>query len=130
VSLLLDTFVFFGPPEKGRKVDGRRITKDDLAALMSATVEAKTPGLSPAITQPIEMRFHELLEGARADIAVKIFGPDLAVLEKAQTDARAILERIPGTGDVEFDAFGKAPVLEITLNRTNMTRYNVHAREV
>ena len=127
---LSDTFIFFVPPEKWRKVDGRRITKDDLTALMSATVEAKTPGLSPAITQPIEMRFNELLEGARADIAVKIFGQDLAVLEKAQNDARAILEKIPGTGDVEFDAFGKAPVLEITLNRTNMTRYNVHAREV
>jgi cobalt-zinc-cadmium resistance protein CzcA len=127
---LSDTFIFFVPPEKWREVDGHRIAKDDLAALMSATVEAKTPGLSPAITQPIEMRFNELLEGARADIAVKIFGQDLAVLEKAQADARAILERIPGTGDVEFDAFGKAPVLEITLNRTNMTRYNVHAREV
>jgi len=127
---LSDTFIFFVPPKKWRKVDGRRTTKDDLAALMSATVEAKTPGLSPAITQPIEMRFNELLEGARADIAVKIFGQDLAVLEKAQTDARAILEKIPGTGDVEFDAFGKAPVLEITLNRTNMSRYNVHAREV
>ena len=127
---LSDTFIFFVPPAKWRKANGRPISKDDLAALMSATVESKTPGLSPAITQPIEMRFNELLEGARADIAVKIFGQDLAVLEKAQTDARAILEKIPGTGDVEFDAFGKAPVLEITLNRTNMTRYNVHAREV
>ena len=127
---LSDTFIFFVPPEKWRKANGRAISKDDLAALLSKTVEAKTPGLSPAITQPIEMRFNELLEGTRADIAVKIFGQDLAVLEKAQTEARAILEKIPGTGDVEFDAFGKAPVLEITLNRTNMTRYNVHAHEV
>ncbi len=127
---LSDTFIFFVPPEKWRKVNGRTIGKEELAELMSKTVAAKTPGLSPAITQPIEMRFNELLEGARADIAVKIFGPDFAVLEKAQTEARAILEKIPGTGDVEFDAFGKAPVLDISLNRTNMTRYNVHAREV
>ena len=127
---LSDTFIFFVPPAQWREVNGRRISKDDLAELMSKTVEAKTPGLSPAITQPIEMRFNELLEGARADIAVKIFGQDLAVLEKAQADARGMLEGIPGTGDVEFDAFGKAPVLEITLNRTNMTRYNVHASEV
>jgi cobalt-zinc-cadmium resistance protein CzcA len=127
---LSDTFIFFVPPEKWRKVNGHSITKDELAEAMSKTVRDKTPGLSPAITQPIEMRFNELLEGARADIALKIFGPDLAVLQKAQTEARAILEKIPGTGDVEFDAFGKAPVLEITLNRTNMTRYNVHATEV
>jgi cobalt-zinc-cadmium resistance protein CzcA len=127
---LSDTFIFFVPPENWRKLHGRTVTKDDLAASMAAAVEAKGLGLSAPITQPIEMRFNELLEGARADIAVKIFGPDLAVLEKAQTDARAVLEKIPGTGDPQFDAFGKAPVLEITLNRTNMTRYNVHAREV
>jgi cobalt-zinc-cadmium resistance protein CzcA len=127
---LSDTFVFFVPREKWRKVDGKTISKEQLADLMSKTVQAKVPGFSPAITQPIEMRFNELLEGTRADIAVKIFGEDLSVLQKAQTEARAILERIPGTGDVEFDAFGKAPVLEITLDRTNMTRYNVHASEV
>lgn len=127
---LSDTFIFFGPQEKWRKVNGRRITKEELAEAMAKAAEAKGLGLSAPITQPIEMRFNELLEGARADIAVKIFGQELAVLEKAQTDARGILEKIPGTGDVEFDAFGKAPVLEITLNRTNMTRYNVHAAEV
>jgi cobalt-zinc-cadmium resistance protein CzcA len=76
------------------------------------------------------MRFNELLEGARADVALKIVGEDFAVLEKAQTEARKVLEGIRGTGDVEFDAFGKAPVVEITLNRTNMTKYNVHAAEV
>jgi cobalt-zinc-cadmium resistance protein CzcA len=127
---LSDTFVFFIEPEKWRKVSGQRIEKDELAKLLARTVERKAPDLSPAITQPIEMRFNELLEGARADIAVKIFGQDLEVLEKAQTAAKEALEKIPGTGDVEFDAFGKAPVLEITLNRTNMIRYNVHAREV
>jgi cobalt-zinc-cadmium resistance protein CzcA len=127
---LSDTFIFFGPPDKWRKANGRPVTKDKLAAQMSKTIEENGLGLSAPITQPIEMRFNELLEGARADIAVKIFGQDLAVLEKAQTEARAILENIPGTADVEFDAFGKAPVLEITLNRTNMTRYNVHASEV
>ena len=127
---LSDTFVFFVEPEKWRKVDGRRMKKDELAEMLSKTVQAKAADLSPAITQPIEMRFNELLEGARADIAVKIFGQDLDILENAQTEAKEILEKIPGTGDVEFDAFGKAPVLEISLNRTNMIRYNVHANEV
>src|SRR6185369_13128040 len=127
---LSDTFIFFVPEEKWRKVSGRRITKDELAEAMARAVEAKGLGLSAPITQPIQMRFNELLEGARADIAEKIFGPDLEVLQKAQTEARAVLEKISGTGDVEFDAFGKAPVLEIILNRTNMTRFNVHAAEV
>src|SRR5207247_8876355 len=123
------TFIVCPPRAKWRTVNGRTTKKDDLAAARSAAVEAKGLGLNAPITQPIEMRFNELLEGARADIAVKIFGPDLAVLEKTQADARGILEGIPGTGDVEFDAFGKAPVLQITLNRTNMTRYSVHDSE-
>jgi cobalt-zinc-cadmium resistance protein CzcA len=127
---LSDTFVFFVPREKWRKVNGRPIRKEDLAELMAKTIGARLPGLTAPITQPIEMRFNELLEGARADVALKIFGEDFSVLEKAQTQARSLLESIPGTGDVEFDAFGKSPVLEITLNRTNMTRYNVHAAEV
>lgn len=127
---LSDTFIFYVDEDKWRKVDGQRVSKDDLAKMLAKTVAEKTPTLSPAVTQPIEMRFNELLEGARADIAVKIFGQDLDVLEKAQTEAREVLKNIRGTGDVEFDAFGKAPVLEITLNRTNMIRYNVHASEV
>jgi cobalt-zinc-cadmium resistance protein CzcA len=127
---LSDTFIFFVPPDRWRRVNGRPISREDLAALMSDTIAAQVPGLSPQITQPIEMRFNELLEGARADIAVKVFGDDFAVLQKAQTDIRAVLEEIPGTGDVEFDAIGKAPVLEITLNRTNLARYNVHAADV
>ena len=127
---LSDTFIFFVPQRKWRKINGHRVSKDELAGLMSKAVEAKGLGLTAPITQPIEMRFNELLEGARADIAVKIFGADLEILQKVQTEARQVLEKIRGTDDVEFDNFGKAPVLEITLNRTNMMRYNVHASEV
>jgi len=127
---LSDTFIFFHPREKWRKVNGRPIRKEDLAEAMAKTVETRVPGLTAPVTQPIEMRFNELLEGARADVALKIYGDDFSVLEKAQTEARALLEKIRGAGDVEFDAFGRAPVLEITLNRTNMSRYNVHAAEV
>ena len=127
---LSDTFISFHPREKWRKINGRTATKDELAALMAQAVEAQLPGMIAPVTQPIEMRFNELLEGARADIAVKVFGEDFAVLEKAQTELRDLLQKIPGTQDAEFDAFGRAPSLEITLDRTNMTKLNVHAAEV
>jgi cobalt-zinc-cadmium resistance protein CzcA len=80
--------------------------------------------------QPIEMRFNELLEGTRADIAVKVFGPDYDILEKSAKQIRYVLAGIRGAADVDFDALGKAPVLEITLNRTNLGKFNFRAAEV
>jgi cobalt-zinc-cadmium resistance protein CzcA len=127
---LSDTFIFFQPREKWRDIDGRKATREQLSSLMAKAIEENVAGLEPAITQPIEMRFNELLEGARADIAVKIFGENLDTLAKAQTEVREILEKIPGTGDAEYDAFGKSPSLEITLDRSNMLKFNVHAAEV
>jgi cobalt-zinc-cadmium resistance protein CzcA len=127
---LSDTFIFFHPPEKWRKINGHTATREELSALMAKAIEDRLPGLAAPVTQPIEMRFNELLEGARADIAVKIFGDDFDTLARAQTEVREILEKIPGTGDAEFDAFGKSPTLEIALNRTNMVKYNIHAAEV
>jgi cobalt-zinc-cadmium resistance protein CzcA len=127
---LSDTFIFFHPPEKWRQIDGRRATREQLSALMARAVEENLPGMAAPITQPIEMRFNELLEGARADIAVKIFGENFDTLSKAQSEVREILGKIPGTGDAEFDAFGKSPSLEIRLDRANMAKYNVHAAEV
>jgi cobalt-zinc-cadmium resistance protein CzcA len=76
------------------------------------------------------MRFNEILEGTRADIAVKVFGDDYAEIEKIAGEVREILEKVPGAADVEFDALGKAPLLEVTPNREAMAKYNVHAEEI
>lgn len=125
-----DTYVFFTPPEKWRKVNGRTITKEELASLISEVISKKVPGQAALFMQPIEMRLNELLEGTRADIAVKVFGPDYDILEKSAKEIRDILAGIRGAADVDFDALGKAPVLEITLNRTNLGRFNFRAAEV
>ena len=86
-----DTYVFFSPLEKWRKVNGHTITKVELANLMSDVIAKKVPGQAALFLQPIEMRFNELLEGTRVDIAVKVFGPDYDVLEKNAKDIRDIL---------------------------------------
>ena len=90
----------------------------------------QVPGQAYLFSQPIEMRFNEILEGTRADIAVKVFGDDYAEIEKIAGEVREILEKVPGAADVEFDALGKAPLLEITPNREAMAKYNVHADEI
>ena len=125
-----DCYIFFTPQEKWRKIDGRTITKDELANLMSEELSDRVPGQAYLFSQPIEMRFNEILEGTRADIAVKVFGEDYPTIERIAGEVRELLETIPGAADVEFDALGKAPMLEISLNREAMTRYNLHAEEI
>jgi cobalt-zinc-cadmium resistance protein CzcA len=125
-----DSYIMLKPPSEWRKIDGRPITKDELTNLISKELTIHFPGQSYLFSQPIELRFNELLSGSRADIAIKVFGDDYDKLEKAANEVREIVEKIPGAADVEFDAAGKAPVLQVVLNRTAMARYNVHASEV
>lgn len=125
-----DTYIFYKPLEEWPKIDGKTVTKDDLANRMSAELGMQVPGQAYLFSQPIEMRFNEILEGTRADIAVKVFGDDYAEIEKIAGEVREILEKVPGAADVEFDALGKAPLLEVTPNREAMAKYNVHADEI
>ncbi len=125
-----DSYILLKPKSEWRKIDGRTITKDELTDLMSKELTTSFPSQSYLFSQPIELRFNELLSGSRADIAIKVFGDDYETLEKVAGEIREIVEKIPGAADVEFDAAGKAPVLQVVLNREAMTRYNVHAEEV
>lgn len=125
-----DTYIMLQPRAQWRNVNGRTISKDELANLMTAELGKHVPGEAHLFSQPIEMRFNEILEGTRADIAVKVFGDDFAVIEKIAGEARDILEKIRGAADVEFDALGKSPLLEIVPRREAMSRYNLHAAEL
>lgn len=125
-----DTYIMLKPREQWRKVNGRVISKDELANLMTEELGKHIPGEGHLFSQPIEMRFNEILEGTRADIAVKVFGEDFAIIDKIASEAREVLEKIPGAADVEFDALGKSPLLEIVPNREAMGKYNLHAAEL
>ena len=125
-----DSYVLLKPYNEWRKVDGRVITKDELTDLMSKELAVHFPGQAYLFSQPIELRFNELLSGSRADIAIKVFGDDYDTLEKLASEAREIVEKIPGAADVEFDAAGKAPVFQVVMNRPAMKKYHVHAADV
>ena len=81
------------------------------------------------MAQPIE-RFNELMEGVRADIAVKIFGTDYDELEQLPGEVKEVLKKIPGAGEVEFEASGRVPMLDVQVNRAALARYNLHTAEV
>jgi len=125
-----DSYVMLKEPKEWRKVNGKTISKDELTNLMAAELNANFPGQSYLFSQPIELRFNELLSGSRADIAIKVFGENYDELEKIAGEVREIVEKIPGAADVEFDAAGKSPVFQVTANREGMAKYNAQAGEI
>jgi len=125
-----DLYIFYKPRSEWRKINGRTISKDELAEIIINEINRNVPGQNILMAQPIEMRFNELMEGVRADIAVKIFGDDYDVLEKAAEQAKEILEKIPGAGEVEFETSGRVPMLEARINRDALVKYNLHASEI
>lgn len=125
-----DTYVFFAPLEKWRELDGRKIKKAELAELMRRELVAAAPGQTYLFTQPIQMRFNEIMAGARADLSLKIYGDDYTELERLATAARDVLRGVAGGGDVEFEALGRVPMLEITPKRDALQRLNLHADEI
>jgi heavy metal efflux system protein len=129
-----DFYIYYKPRSQWRKVNGQTISKADLADIIVKEIEATNPGAHIMAAQPVEMRFNEMLEGIRADIAVKIFGNDYDVLERLGVEVKEVLEQIPGTregeGEVEFETTGRAPMLEIRVKRDVLAKYNLHAGDV
>jgi heavy metal efflux system protein len=125
-----DVYIMLKPRSAWRQENGRPITKDRLANLMRDELTRRIPGQTYLFSQPIQMRFNEILEGTRADIAIKVYGNDFEMLEQLAGEVREVLEKIPGADDVELDAIGRTPALEITPDRDALRRYNLHADDL
>lgn len=125
-----DTYVFFRPRDTWRRIDGRPATKADLVELMRRELVATLPGQTYLFTQPVQMRFNEMMAGARADLSLKIFGDDYAELERLAAAARDVLRTVPGGGDVEFEALGRVPMLEVTPKWEALQKLNLHPDEI
>ena len=125
-----DTFITFHPHERWRKVDGRTVTKPELVELMRAELTTHIPGQAYLFTQPIQMRFSEIMAGARADLLCKIYGDDFSELERLAGQVRELLRSIPGGKESEFDAIGRVPMLDIVPDAAALERYNLHIQDV
>jgi cobalt-zinc-cadmium resistance protein CzcA len=88
------------------------------------------PGNNYEFTQPIQMRFNELISGVRSDVAVKIFGDDMQVLLKTGGEIENVLKEIPGASDVKIEQTTGLPVMTIHLNRNLLSRYGLNIADV
>jgi len=125
-----DLYIFYKPRDQWRIENGQRLSKDDLSREIAEALETEVPDQEIVMAQPIEMRFNELLEGVRSDISVKVFGDDYDELEKIAGEVKELLEKIPGADEVEFEASGRVPMLEVQMNRDALRKHNLHAADV
>jgi cobalt-zinc-cadmium resistance protein CzcA len=105
-------------------------TREDLIAKMKPAIEAVAPGVGLGFTQPIEMRFNELIAGARSDLAIKIFGEDIDVLRQRANDVARVIERVRGAADVKVEQVAGLPLLRVFVDRDEIARYGLTADDI
>jgi cobalt-zinc-cadmium resistance protein CzcA len=122
---LSDFFIALKPREQWKKAR----TQPELVAAMRK-VFAKVPGMTAAFSQPIEMRMNEMIAGVRGDVAIKIYGDDLGELKRLSDEVLALLESIPGTGEVSGEQISGQPVLQVKVDPEAIARFGVSTRAV
>ncbi len=125
-----DVYIFYKPMSEWARTAGRPKNKAELREQIEAELKKMNPDYNILFAQPIEMRFNEMLEGTKAEIAVKIFGNDYDVLEKLGEQIKDILEKTPGAAQVEYETEGRTPQLLIDVKRDMLQRYSLQAGEV
>jgi len=125
-----DTFISFKPKKEWPMVNGKQRSKADIIADMQYRLDSQLSGQGYLISQPIQFRFNELMEGTRADVSLKLFGEDQAVLAEMAQKIVAVIETIPGAGDVEMESKGTVSVLEITPKSGILQELGISNREV
>lgn len=116
-----DNFVILKPRSQWPDPDK---TKDELVAEMAAAVEM-LPGNKYEFTQPIEMRFNELISGVRADLGIKVFGDDLDQLLASANDVLEVVESMEGAADARVEQVTGLPMLSVHPKRMALSRYGL-----
>jgi cobalt-zinc-cadmium resistance protein CzcA len=91
---------------------------------------SKVPGNNYEFTQPIQMRFNELISGVRSDLAIKIYGDDLDVLTAQAERIERILAEIPGAADVKTEQISGLPIMSVVPKRDMLARYGLSVTDV
>ncbi|MDG0857333.1 CusA/CzcA family heavy metal efflux RND transporter [Roseateles puraquae] len=106
-----------------------RKTRDELLAAIKAEVE-KMPGQNYEFSQPIQLRFNELISGVRSDVAVKVFGDDMEVMDGAAQKIAAVLKGISGSTEVNIEQTSGLPMLSVQIDREKTARYGLNVQDV
>ena len=106
-----------------------RKSRDELLAAIQDVV-GKVPGNNYEFSQPIQLRFNELISGVRSDVAVKIFGDDMDVLNKTGEEISSMLQKIPGASEVKVEQTTGLPMLTVNIDRQKASRYGLNVADI
>ncbi|MFO1518885.1 MAG: CusA/CzcA family heavy metal efflux RND transporter [bacterium] len=123
---LSDIFVGLKPKKEWKTAK----TKAELVEKMQETLARETSGIGFSFSQPIEMRFNELIAGVRSDVAVKIFGPDLKILKEKGDEVVKALSEVKGAEDVKVEQIAGLPVMRVIIDREKIARFGINAHDV
>ncbi|MBK7889990.1 MAG: efflux RND transporter permease subunit [Bdellovibrionales bacterium] len=127
---LADTFVTFKERSDWPTKNGAPRTWAEVTRQIAVRLEEEIPGQRVLISQPIQMRFNEMLEGTRADVSVKIYGEDFETLIELSEKVAQAIRSVPGAGDVEGESQGTSPMLKVSPNYDFLRPLGIPAREV
>ncbi|TYA60060.1 CusA/CzcA family heavy metal efflux RND transporter [Formosa maritima] len=103
--------------------------KDELADKFKEALEV-IPDMEVEFTQPIEMRFNELITGVRADVAIKIFGEDLNILANKANEIRNLIEHVEGASDIIIEKVEGLPQMSVSFSRSKIARYGLNIADL
>jgi cobalt-zinc-cadmium resistance protein CzcA len=121
-----DSFIILRPREEW---PNRNETKASLIERMEARL-TQLIGNNYEFSQPIQMRFNELIAGVRGDVAIKLYGDNLETMSLAAGRIAAVLQSIPGAADVKVEQTGGFPTLDVAFDRDAIARYGLSLEEV
>ena len=121
-----DTFIILKPRETWPEGIS---TKDDVIERVEKKLEPLV-GNAFEISQPIQLRFNELIAGVRGDIAIKLYGDNLEEMGRAAQQVAAVLNTVPGAADVKVEQTAGFPVLDVQFDRDAIARYGLTLQDV
>lgn len=122
---LSDSFLTLKPKSQWRK----GMTKEKLLAEIEEKIK-EVPGQGYNFSQPIELRFSEIVSGVKADVGIKVFGEDLAELKRKADEVAALMREIPGATDIEVEQVDDVPVFQIDIDREAIARMGVSVADI
>jgi len=121
-----DGYIMFKPEADWPKP---KKTREELIAAIKQEAE-NYPGNAYEFSQPIQLRFNELISGVRSDVAVKVYGDDMEVLADTGKKIASVLQRIPGASEVKVEQTGGLPMLTVQIDRERTARYGLNISDV
>ncbi|WP_020466571.1 efflux RND transporter permease subunit [Singulisphaera acidiphila] len=121
-----EAYVYLTEPEEWTKA----ASKEELIEQIDRLTHKVMPGTTVVFSQPIELRFSDMLAGVKGDVGIGLYGDDLAVLQEKAEEMARVLNQVPGAADVKALEVLGLPAMQIVIDRKRIARYGINAADV